>query len=362
MHRVHAVLQLLAEKHCDWPSDWVDAGDGEVRMRCSVIRGAPARESVVKYALLRNSQTSAVVKTSYIDTLTSIGAACQAAAIELPGIPQSDKMFKLKVFDIMKRSSALSNSTLRGDLSMQFDLHQDGTLAILEAIGDQHGHGWFTRKNLAELAGKAGPKFVLRVLSSWIERCNLLSSTRSRLPKTDIRKGQFFSYLVPLVSSYYETIGRLCNAEHSTIAICCTVDPDTLKAAMDAIVHSLELEVDSVRAGLNPEVGTELKKLVLARTAALYPSVPRLEEPVASAAPCITAPATPDRVIALPQKPRSPVAELSAPTNPPETRTPPREQADYPLPPLTPEIEDGIFCPITSTSPPDNASVGGGHS
>jgi hypothetical protein len=122
-------------------------------------------------------------------------------------------------------------------------------------------------------------------------------------------------------------------------------------------INSLELEVDSVRAGQNPEVGTELKKLVLARTAALYPSVPRLEEPVASAAPYITAPATPDRVIALPQKPRSPIAELSAPTNPPEARTPPPEQADYPLPQLTPPIEDGIFCTITSTPPPDNASV-----
>jgi hypothetical protein len=44
MRSVHAVRQLLAEKHCDWPSDWVGAGDGDVRMRCSVIRGAPARE------------------------------------------------------------------------------------------------------------------------------------------------------------------------------------------------------------------------------------------------------------------------------------------------------------------------------
>jgi hypothetical protein len=89
MHRVQAVRLLLAEKHCAWPSDWANAGDGDVRMRCYFRMGAPARESVVKYALLGNSQTSAVVKTSYIDTLTSIDAACQAAAIELPGIPQS---------------------------------------------------------------------------------------------------------------------------------------------------------------------------------------------------------------------------------------------------------------------------------
>jgi hypothetical protein len=50
MYLVHAGRQLLAEKHSDWPSDWLDAGDGDVRMRCSVISGAPARESVVKYA------------------------------------------------------------------------------------------------------------------------------------------------------------------------------------------------------------------------------------------------------------------------------------------------------------------------
>jgi hypothetical protein len=121
MHRVHAVLQLLAEKRSEWSSDWVDAGDGDVRMRCYVIRGAPARESVVNYSLLRISQTSAVVKTSHIDRITSIGAAFQAAAIELTGIPKSDKLFQIKVFEIMKRSSALSNITLRGDLSMQFD-------------------------------------------------------------------------------------------------------------------------------------------------------------------------------------------------------------------------------------------------
>jgi hypothetical protein len=74
----------------------------------------------------------------------------------------------------------------------------------------------------------------------------------------------------------------------------------------------------------------------------------------------LASPATPDRVIALPQKPRSPVAEQSAPTNPPEAHTPPLEQADYPLPPLTPPIEAGLFCTIKSTPPPDNASVGGG--
>jgi hypothetical protein len=88
----------------------------------------------------------------------------------------------------------------------------------------------------------------------------------------------------------------------------------------------LELEVNSVRAGQNPEVGTGLKRLVLARTAARYPPLPRLEEPVASATPRTAAPATPDRVITLPQKPRSPVAEQSALTNPPEARTPPIEQ------------------------------------
>jgi hypothetical protein len=43
MHRVHAVRQLLAEKHIEWPRDWVYAGDGDVLVRCSVIRGARGR-------------------------------------------------------------------------------------------------------------------------------------------------------------------------------------------------------------------------------------------------------------------------------------------------------------------------------
>jgi hypothetical protein len=106
------------------------------------------------------------------------------------------------------------------------------------------------------------------------------------------------------------------------MSICCTADPDTFKPAMGAIVHSLELELYSVRAGQKPVVGSELKNLVLSRTVALFSPVPRLEEPVVSAPPRTAAPATPDRVIALPQKPRSPVAEQSAPTNPPEARKP----------------------------------------
>jgi hypothetical protein len=107
-------------------------------------------------------------------------------------------------------------------------------------------------------------------------------------------------------------------------------------------------------------VDSELEKVVLARTAARFTPVTRLEVPVASAPPRTASHATPDRVIALPQKRRSPITEQSAPTNPPEARTPPVEQADYPLPPLTPPIEAGLFCTITSTPPPDNASVGGG--
>jgi hypothetical protein len=172
--------------------------------------------------------------------------------------------------------------------------------------------------------------------------------------------GNLYSKVDSVALQYYETTGRQSNAKHNTMASCCTADPDTLKADMDAIVNSLELEVDSVRAGQYPEVGSELKKPVISCTEALYPPVPRLEEPVASAPPRTSAPATYDRVIALPQKPRSPVAEKPAPTNPPEARTPPLEQADYPLPSLPLPIETGIFCTITSMPPPENASVGGG--
>jgi hypothetical protein len=44
MHRVRAVRQLLDEKHSDWPSDWVDAGDGDVRMRCQGCTNTHIRE------------------------------------------------------------------------------------------------------------------------------------------------------------------------------------------------------------------------------------------------------------------------------------------------------------------------------
>ena len=106
-------------------------------------------------------------------------------------------------------------------------------------------------------------------------------------------------------------------------------------------------------------MGSELKRLVLERTVALFPPVLRLEEPVASFPPRTAAPATPDRVIALPQTPRSPVAEQSAPTYTPEARTPPVEEDEYPLPPLTLPIDAEILCTSTSAPRPDNASVGG---
>jgi hypothetical protein len=149
---------------------WADAATGAVRMQCSVIQGTPAQESVVRYALLRNSQTSAVVRTPYVDTLTSIGAARDAAAIKLPGVSPNDQKFKLKVFDIMKRSSALSEFILREDHSIKVDLQQDGTLTVLQDICECHGHGWFTRKKLCEFSSKPGPKFGLSVMKSWIER------------------------------------------------------------------------------------------------------------------------------------------------------------------------------------------------
>jgi hypothetical protein len=100
----------------------------------------------------------------------------------------------------MKRSSALSNTTLRGELSMQFDLHQDGTLAIFEAIDDLHWHGWFTRKNLAELSGKAGPNSCCVCSVP-----GLITATSSPVRALDLQKlilgGLFLSYLVHLVSS-----------------------------------------------------------------------------------------------------------------------------------------------------------------
>jgi hypothetical protein len=94
----------------------------------------------------------------------------------------------------MKRSSALSNSTLRSDLPMQFGLQQDGTLDILEAIGDQHGHGRFTRKKLPELAG--------RQVRNWCCVCSvpgLSAATSSPVRALDFKKlmiGRGNSFLI----------------------------------------------------------------------------------------------------------------------------------------------------------------------
>jgi hypothetical protein len=47
----------------------------EIRVQCVVLREAPTRQEVIKCALARNSITSSVVETTYIDTLASIQAA-----------------------------------------------------------------------------------------------------------------------------------------------------------------------------------------------------------------------------------------------------------------------------------------------
>jgi hypothetical protein len=69
MHRIEVLQELITQKHEDWPPVMFDPETGEIRLQCAVLLETPARKEVIKCALERNSITSSVVETTYIDTL-----------------------------------------------------------------------------------------------------------------------------------------------------------------------------------------------------------------------------------------------------------------------------------------------------
>jgi hypothetical protein len=74
MHRVRATCKLILDGHERWPASMRDP-TGQVETQYAVLHKPPSREVVFKYALLRNAMTASVVKTTYVDVLTSIQAA-----------------------------------------------------------------------------------------------------------------------------------------------------------------------------------------------------------------------------------------------------------------------------------------------
>jgi hypothetical protein len=85
MHRVTAARRLIAEDSDfgGWPPGWKDER-GKVRLECSVLLTVPSPEKLIKYAVLLNQHTGALVETSYLDILNAIRTARQVVLSFVP--------------------------------------------------------------------------------------------------------------------------------------------------------------------------------------------------------------------------------------------------------------------------------------
>ena len=120
--------ELITQKHEDWPPGMFDPETGEIRVQCAVLRGTPTRKEVIKCALARNSITSSVVETTYIDTLASIQATREVIPEAVIGRDPRDLGLRKALLEILKFgvSPQSSERTIRGDILVHIDLLEKG--------------------------------------------------------------------------------------------------------------------------------------------------------------------------------------------------------------------------------------------
>jgi hypothetical protein len=102
MPRIEVEQELINQKHEDSPPRMFDPETGEIRLHCAVLRETPTRQEFIKCAQARNSITSSVVETTYIDTLASIQAAIQVVPEAVIGRGPRDLGLRKALLEILK--------------------------------------------------------------------------------------------------------------------------------------------------------------------------------------------------------------------------------------------------------------------
>jgi hypothetical protein len=161
MHRVRATCKLILDGHERWLASMRD----------------PTGQVVMQYAVLhkRNATTGSIVKTTYVDVLTSIQTARDVVSGNSDPKFPVNRVYRKRVLKIVYfvSSTNLSKRTLRDDVGTQITLTRDVDLMqpILD-IAASHGHDWFSRRGLNALLLKKDPNFILVHFKAWLEKQN----------------------------------------------------------------------------------------------------------------------------------------------------------------------------------------------
>jgi len=229
MHRVMAVCSLIAKKDVSWPSDWPkDPASGRVKMQVGVLREEMSQLELVQHALVINKQTEVCVRVSQLNYYSAF----EALSRLLPDHPSKDKKIKA----IVESRCVLGEKTVSKDYKMYSDFKKHKYLDHLLKLGNEHGHGWFSRTNLKKLSVSAGARFFLEVFDEVL---------RSRQPfladTSDAVRAKFFSDLHEVVIEYYNTMQKYCEKTRPlALTQCCMGDQTLRQKAIRLMADSLE--------------------------------------------------------------------------------------------------------------------------
>jgi hypothetical protein len=240
MQRIEVVQELITQKHEDWPPGMFDPETGEIRLQCAVLPETPTRQEVIKCALARNSITSSVVETTYIDTLASIQAARKVVLEAVIGRDPRDLGLREALLEILKFgvSPQSSERAIRGDILVHTDILEKGTYALVMELASFHGHEWFSRNAFNAVLQNNGAVFVFSTFKSWLGK----HADDALRKLTDFRKTKLFREFGSVVGGYYSSFSDLCKKLHTIRKkgdACCLEHLDTLQAVREAVIPSI---------------------------------------------------------------------------------------------------------------------------
>lgn len=358
MHRIEVVQELVSEKYEDWPPGMFDSETGEIRLQCAVLRETPTRQEVIKCALARNSITSSVVETTYIDTLASIQAAREVVPEFVIGRDPRDIGLRKALLEILKFgvSPQSSERTIRGDILVHTDLLEKGMYALVMELASSYGHEWFSRHAFNAVLQNNGAAFVVSTFKLWLGK-----QADTELRKlTDFRKSKLFREFCSVVGGYYGSFTNVCKQLHTIRKKgdgCCLEHVDTLQAVREAVVPSVSPTAQPTH---DDSVVAKITAIVEARETAAFPPVPRLEGVEISPIPPTPVPAHIPRQRNVPSRKTKHASAPDVPRTPPPSRIGPSPPQTPPIPaPFASdslmETSDGGRGPSTGPRPTESA-------
>jgi hypothetical protein len=175
----------------------------------------PSPEKLIKYAVLLNQHTGALVETSYLDILNAIRTARQAVLSFVPANARArvtpTPIMRKKIVSMSSSGSKLSDSTVTKALGVLLKLEADGVLGMTDDIAQEQGHALFARVNCEALLESSCDKFTLRILESYIQE---VASRGTPGLVTNIGRRNIFTQLVRNAPSLFNRMEVACRSLH----------------------------------------------------------------------------------------------------------------------------------------------------